>query len=59
VLALAVWFGFSAVVAMIASAAGRNGIAWFVLSVMISPVLAVVGLFMVPEHVRSENSERI
>ena len=47
-LALAIWIGCSAVVAVVASATGRSGIAWFIMGVMISPLLSAVGLFLVP-----------
>jgi hypothetical protein len=58
VLALAIWFGFSAVVAIVASAKGRSGIAWFIMGVMISPLLSAVGLFLVPEREGGEQFER-
>lgn len=36
------WFGFSILVAVAASARGRSAIGWFLLSVVISPLLALL-----------------
>jgi hypothetical protein len=41
---LTLWFIFSIAVAVIASLLGRSGIGWFVLSLLISPLLAVIVL---------------
>ena len=38
------WFIFSIAVAVIASLIGRSGIGWFVLALLISPLLAVIVL---------------
>ena len=34
------WLGFSVIVAILASRRGRNGFGWFLLSALISPLLA-------------------
>jgi hypothetical protein len=57
VLVLAFWIGFSVVVAIVASAARRNGFVWFIVSVMISPLLAALLLFVTSERGSREQSE--
>lgn len=57
-LVLAFWIGLSAVVAIGASLAGRRGTAWFIISVMISPLLAVLLLVMFSERESPEQPER-
>lgn len=42
------WFGFAFVVAIAASARGRNGAGWFLLAALISPLLAGLFLIAVP-----------
>jgi hypothetical protein len=58
VLELAIWIGLSAVVAIGASVAGRRGTAWFIISVMISPLLAVFLLVMFSERESPEQPKR-
>jgi hypothetical protein len=43
-----VWFLFSIVVAIGAAARGRSGIGWFVLSLLISPLLGLILLLLLP-----------
>src|SRR6478735_1888360 len=48
------WIGFSIVVAVAASARGRTGILWFLLSLLISPLIALLlVLFMELKNVPS------
>jgi hypothetical protein len=57
VLVLAFWIGLSVVVAIAASAARRNGFTWFIVSVMISPLLAALLLFVTSERGSREQSD--
>jgi hypothetical protein len=57
VLALALWIGFSVVVAIVASAARRKGFTWFIVSMMISPLLAALLLFVTSGRGSREQSE--
>ena len=57
-LALAFWIGLSAVVAIGASVAGRRGTAWFIVSLLISPLFAAFLLVMFSERESPEQSER-
>lgn len=43
-----VWFIFAVIVAVGAGSRGRSGLGWFVLAMIISPLLAVILLFLVP-----------
>ena len=42
------WVLFCVVVAVIANSKGRSGIAWFFLSVLISPVLGLILVLCLP-----------
>ena len=44
------WFVFSIFVGIIASAKGRSGIGWFVLAIVISPLIAVIVLLLAGEN---------
>jgi hypothetical protein len=42
------WLIFSAIVSVAASSRGRNGILWFVIAVVTSPLIAVLFVFALP-----------
>ena len=44
------WLLFALVVAIIASNRGRSGFLWFLLSVVISPLLALILVLVLPNH---------
>lgn len=44
----------SIVVGFVGASRGRNGIIWFSLSMVISPLLAVVLVFLLPNRIRGE-----
>jgi len=48
--AFLLWFIFAIVVAVGAAARGRSGLGWFVLAMIISPLLAVILLFLLPAN---------
>lgn len=56
-LILAIWLGLSVVVAIGASVAGRRGVAWFIISVLISPLLSALALILFSEREGCEQSE--
>jgi hypothetical protein len=41
---LLIWLPFSVIVGAVASSRGRDGFGWFLLSVLISPILSVLAL---------------
>jgi phosphotransferase system glucose/maltose/N-acetylglucosamine-specific IIC component len=47
------WFAFAVVVGVAASARGRNGVGWFVLALIISPLIALL-LVLVMRRPESE-----
>lgn len=42
------WFIFAVAVGFIASARGRSGFGWFILAMVISPVIAVIIVALIP-----------
>ncbi len=44
----AVWFIFAVIVGIGASSRGRNGLGWWLLAMLISPLLAVILLMLLP-----------
>jgi hypothetical protein len=55
--ALVVWCGFAAAVGILAGNKGRNGFGWFVLALIISPLLAGI-LALVVSNLATEKSRR-
>lgn len=49
----ALWLIFAIVVGVGASGRGRSGFGWFLLAMIISPLLAVILLFLLPVRTRS------
>jgi hypothetical protein len=43
------WFVLSIFLGLLAGSRGRNQLGWFLLSLLISPLLALVGLMVLPE----------
>lgn len=50
---LVVYVIFSAIVAVAARHRGRGDIGWFILSMLISPLLALIALFVIPSRVEN------
>lgn len=50
------WFIFSVVVGVIASARGRSGFGYFLLSLIISPLIAVILVALLPSLKRDPNA---
>jgi hypothetical protein len=50
------WLGFSVIVAILASRRGRNGFGWFLLSALISPLLAGL-LVLVLANLKDEENK--
>ena len=48
------WFAFAVVVGVAANARGRDGVGWFILALIISPLIAVL-LVLVMQNRRSDN----
>jgi len=44
-----IWLAFSIFVGIRAKARGRSAMAWFFISIFLTPVLAVLALFLLPE----------
>src|SRR4051812_24078098 len=44
------WIIFAAAAGFIASQRGRSGVGWFLLSIVISPLIAVIIVALIPSH---------
>src|SRR4051812_14614888 len=44
------WIIFAAAAGFIASQRGRSGVRWFLLSIVISPLIAVIIVALIPSH---------
>lgn len=56
--AVVLWLALAAVVGFLASSRGRNGAGWFALAIVISPLLAGIGLLFVPTPTPSKERSR-
>jgi hypothetical protein len=49
---LVLWFLFSVLIGYAAKARGRDGLTWFLLALVLSPLIGLIGLLVVPDKRR-------